>query len=137
MTGKRNCLPCSFLIILGFSALLGTIVIVSLLYFIVIGYPSENIGQIAELDLSQPMDEDEGKFDEALNDEIWFFENETEDLDQNPPNRSYNSTLNLLDTTTILENDPIALAEKYRGIKNTPVMLVKPPITYINGKFRE
>jgi len=137
MRGKRNCLPCFFLIILGFSALLGTIVIVSLLYFIVVGYPSENIGQIVELDLPQPMSEDEGKFDEALNNEIWFFENETENIDQNPPDYSYKSTLNILDTTTILENDPIALAEKYRGIKNTPVMLVKPPIPYINGNFRE
>jgi hypothetical protein len=137
MRGKRNCIPCYFLIILGFSALLGTIVIVSLLYFIVMGCPSENIGQITELDLPQPMDEYEGKSDEALNDEIWFFENETEDLDQNPSDYSYKSTVNILGTTTILENDPIALAEKYRGIKNTPVMLVKPPITYINGNFRE
>jgi len=137
MTRKRNCLPYFFLIILVFSALLGAIVIVSLLHFILIDYPSENIGQIAELVSPQPMDEDEGKFDETLNNEKLFIENEIESLAQSPPDRSHKSTLNILDTTTIIENDPIALAEKYRGIKNTPVMLVKPPITYINGKFRK
>ena len=133
MTGKRNYIPCFFLTILGFSALLGTIVIVSLLYFIVIGYPSDNIEQIAELVSPQPMDEDEGKFDETLNDEKWFFEIEIEDLAQSPPDHNHKSTLEILDTTTILENDPIALAEKYRAIKNIPVMLEKPPTTYING----
>ena len=137
MTGKRNCAPCFFLIILGFTALLGIIIIVSLLDFIVTGYPSGNIEQITELVSPQPKDEDEGKFDEALNDETWFFENGIDNLDKNPPDYSYKSTMKILDSTTILENDPIALAEKYRGNKNTPVMLVKPPITYINGNFRK
>ena len=137
MMGKRNCLPYYFLLILGFSALLGTIVIVSLLYFIVTDHPTENIGQIAELGSPQPMDEDKGKFDEARNDEMWFLENEIENIDQNPQDWSDESTSNILNTTTILENDPIALAEKYRGIKNTPVVLAEPPIIYINGKFRK
>jgi hypothetical protein len=96
----------------------------------------ENIGQIAELDLPPPMDEDEGKFDGTGDRKMWSLENETESLDQISPDGSYKSTLDILDTTTIPENDPIALAEKYRGIKNTPVMLTDPPITYTNGKFK-
>ena len=137
MTGKRNCLPNYFLIILGFSIFLGTIIIVSLLYFIVTGYPTENIEQIAELCSPQPLDENGGKFDEARNEKMWFLENETENPNQSPQDWSDESTTNVLDTTTIPENDPIALAEKYRGIKNAPVMLMEPPITYINGKFRK
>jgi len=137
MKGKRNCLPYLFLIILGFSVLLGTIVFVSLLYFIVTNYPSENIGQIAELGSPQPMANNDEKFDETLNDKMWFIENETENLNKNSLDCSNKSTLNILDTTSILENDPIALAEKYRGIKNTPVMLMEPPIIYINGKSRK
>jgi hypothetical protein len=137
MTGKRNCLFDFFLIILGFSALLGIIIIVSLLYFIVTDYPTENMGQITELGLPQSMDEEEGKFDETRNEEMWSLENESENLDQTSPDWSNKSTLDILDTTTIPENDPIALAEKYRGIINAPVMLVEPPITYINGKFKK
>lgn len=137
MTEKRNCLFNFFLIILGFSALLGTVVFVSLIYFIVTDYPIEKKGQITELGLPQPMDEDEEKFDENLNDEMWSLENKTENLDQNPSDWGYKSTLSILDTTTIPENDPIALAEKYGGIKNTPARLVEPPITYINGKYKK
>ena len=137
MTGKKNYLHNYFLIILGFSALLGTIIFIILLYFTVTDYPTENREQISELSSSQPMDEDKLKFDEARNDEMWFLEDEIENLDQNHLDWSDESTPNILETTTILENDPIALAEKYRGIKNTPVMLVEPPITYTNGKFKK
>jgi len=137
MTRKRNRLSNYLLIIFGFSALLGTIVIIGILYFIVTDCPSENIGQVAVLGSPQPMDEDKRKFDEDQNDEIWMSDNGTENLDQNHLDRSDESTTNILDTTIVLENDPISLNEKYRGIRNIPVMLVEPPINYINGKFKK
>jgi len=126
-----------FLIILGLSTLLGTIIFISLIYFIATDYSFENIGQIAELGLPQPMDENEEKFDETQNEEMWSSENESENIDQTPLDMSSESTLNILNTATIPENDPIALAEKYRGIKNIPVMLAEPPITQINGNSKK
>ncbi len=137
MTRKKNCLFKFFLIILGLSVLLVAIIIIGLLYFIVINYPNENIGHIAELSLPQSVDEDQGKFGGEHYEGMWSSENEPEDLDQTPPDQNYLSTLGILDTAIIPENDPIALAEKYRGINNTPVMLMEPPIAYINGKVRK
>ncbi|MDO9546453.1 MAG: immune inhibitor A, partial [Pelolinea sp.] len=63
----------------------------------------------------------------------------------NEPVKGYQSTnkngemdtQEVLDNATILINDPAALAEKYQGIKNIPVMLTVPPVVYKNGELKK
>jgi len=119
--------------LIGLSTLLGVIIGVRLIYLFVVDSPTENLEQVEELGLTQSEDDSEGRFTNTQNEEIWSFENDSENFDQTFREQNNQSTLNILETTTILENDPIALAEKYRGIKNAPVMLIEPPINYIDG----
>jgi len=134
MTRKKNYLFISFLSLIGFSTLLGIIISVRLIYLFVIDSQTENFEQVEGFGLTQSVDNSEGGFDNTQNEEIRPFENDSGNSKQNYQDQDYRSTLDILDTTTILENDPIALAEKYRGITNAPVMLIEPPINYIDGK---
>lgn len=137
MTRKKNYFIISFLSLIGFSTLLGIIIGVRLIYLFVVDSQTENLEQVEEFGLTQTVDNSEGGFDNTQNEEIRSFENDSGNSEQNFQDQDYRSTLDILDTTTILENDPIALAEKYRGITNTPVMLIEPPINYIDGKCKK
>jgi len=136
MTRKKNYFIISFLSLIGLSTILGIIIGVRLIYLFVVDSPTENLEQVEDLGSTQSVDDSEVGFANIQNEEIRPFETDSENFDLAFQDQDYKSTLNILDTAAILENDPIALAEKYRGIKNAPVMLLEPPINYIDGRYK-
>jgi len=137
MTRKKNSLSTFFLVLLGISALLGIIIGVRLLDLIIVDNLTENLEQIEELGLTQIVDADEEGSANSQNEKLLHLENEPENIEPTAPDPKDRSTLNVLETTAISENDPISLARKYRGIVNAPVMLAEPPITYMNGTAKK
>jgi len=137
MTRKKNSLSTFFLVLLGISALLGIIIGVRLLDLIIVDNLTGNLEQVEELGLTQILDADEEGSANSQNEKLLHLENEPENIEQTAPDPKDRSTLNVLETTAISENDPISLARKYRGIVNAPVMLAEPPITYMNGTAKK
>ena len=137
MTRKKNSLSTFFLVLLGISGLLGIIIGVRLLDLIIVNYQTENSGQVEELSLTQSVDTDEGGSANSQNEKLLHSENEPENIEQTAVDPKDRSTLKVLETTVISENDPISLARKYKGIVNAPVALAGTPITYKNGMAKK
>jgi len=135
MAEKKSLLFSLFVKILGLSVILGIIVFTIFLY-----YSVRESSEKCYLRIEGPgsadlvFDEDE-KCSVIQIKPADVSQNGVDDVFNNSSNEDILPTQIILDTTIVPENNPVALAEKYRGIKNTPVMLEEPPIPYINGEI--